>query len=299
MGADLYRRLVNPIRLKTIRGADPEDRWMNSGILHYGDGYLMAVRRGWNACQIYLMRFTRQWEPIGEPTRLFLNHPACRDAQEDPRLFMFRDKIHVSFSGVVQSFGDIEHVSMLYARLGDDLTAEEVFHVDDPAFHHWEKNHVFFENDGVLCGIYRVGPPHLVYEVEEGRISRFHSDDFSSTFIPATVARGSTPPIRMGAEYYHLFHSKYQPIGHKPRYCTGLYTFDAKPPFTVRRMTPLPFLEGDPKTNEPGSGLPDVLFTCGAIIQDDWMILSSGEHDRSTVIHAVRLAELEAALVPV
>ena len=298
MGADLHRQLVNPITVKTIRGADPDDRWMNAGILPYCGGYLMAVRRGWNCCHVYLMLFAKDWTPIGRPWHLDLTHPAALHAQEDPRLFLFRGKIHVSFSGVVQSHGMIEHVSMLYARLDDNLMVEAVYHVDDPAFMHWEKNHVFFECDGELYGVYSVDP-HRTYRLDGGRIVGKHMGGRAAGFVPGTPLRGSSPPVLHGGEYWSFFHSKYQPIGHKPRYCTGLYTFDAKPPFAVRRMTPLPFLEGDPKTNEPGSGLPDVLFTCGAIIEGEWAVLSSGEHDRATVIHAVRLDELDAALAPV
>jgi hypothetical protein len=85
--------------------------------------------------------------------------------------------------------------------------------------------------------------PHRVLKVFEA--DPYHFGDFAKCEgkLPWKWGgvRGGTPALRVGDEYISFFHSMFFDSVYKTRwYVFGAYTFDAKPPFCMKRISPEP-----------------------------------------------------------
>ncbi len=141
-----------------------------------------------------------------------------------------------------------------------------------------EKNWLWFSHDGALHMIYMTRP-HVVLRWNE----KFSEAEEWTTKIghPAWKhgqPRGGSAPIRIGDEYFSFFHSSIDWRGSLRRYAMGAYAFEAKPPFTITRMTTKPLLVGS--LNDPWAlGKPLVVFPCAAILNKEWWTVSLGVND--------------------
>src|SRR5690606_34380981 len=86
-----------------------------------------------------------------------LRHPRANYGREDPRLFVFRGRLHIAYIGV-QGTGQGVATHQMYARLTDDLRVEEVFHPEYAFRREWEKNWQFFEWENELFAVYSIAP---------------------------------------------------------------------------------------------------------------------------------------------
>jgi predicted GH43/DUF377 family glycosyl hydrolase len=156
----------------------------------------------------------------------------------------------------------------------------------------WEKNWQFFEHDGELHSVYTV-QPHVVLRhdgrraVEAGR---------STPAFPwqGLALRGGAPPVRVGEEYYHFFHTL-EEVGGEYIYRLGLDTFAAQPPFAVRRIVERPLLSPDEHDRPPDSNK-RVVFPCGALLRGERWLVSHGCHDRECRIAVYAADEIERQL---
>ena len=157
----------------------------------------------------------------------------------------------------------------------------------------WEKNWVFFSlpvegswGGYRLFAVYSI-KPHIVLEfnpltgdiLEEFRTETPH---------PWTGGhlRGGCSPVRVGDEFYHFFHGR---IGehYDTIYNTGVYAFEATPPFRVTRMTRNPIQWANPLTRAGNTA--SVVFPCGAVYvpgitadgHDSKWLVSEGVNDRN------------------
>lgn len=138
---------------------------------------------------------------------------------------------------------------------------------------HWssgnEKNWAWFDHDGTLCFVYQ-NNPHIVVETNGPSIATHHQTNFNGVWKWGEM-RGGTNPVRVGDEYLAFFHSSMPwktipKYGERRRYFMGAYTFEAKAPFKVKRISGVPLLTGsefDPVI--PGS--PAVVFPCGLVVE--------------------------------
>jgi predicted GH43/DUF377 family glycosyl hydrolase len=272
----------------------------NGGLLPWREGYLLAWRHSTSGSEVYVSTLDKDFTPTGEHRRLDLVHERCAGGREDPRLFTFRGKLHVCFTGALLTDlggGRKTVASILVATLDDDLRVRSVVRpnyagMDDS----WEKNWGFFEYADTLYAVY-TPRPHTVL--------RFGDDwqgetAYETPGVPwnGGEMRGGAPPYRVGEEYYCFFHDYTFPPQGRRRYRTGLYTFQAKPPFRPLRYIPEPILEGDPATNTHGH-YDDSVYPCGAVVDGDDWVVSVGVHDRWTELHHFNRRELEAGLRPV
>lgn len=261
-----------------------------------GDGYLLAWRDGWAGSQIWVQRRARDLTAAGRPVPLNLGHPDASYGREDPRLFVFRDRPHVFFVGVVGRRGGVSHTNQLYARLGPDLGVEQVFHPRYPGRAAWEKNWAPFARGGSLFAVYHpVG--HRVIELDDGRAVLRYETAGRLPWAGGEV-RGGAPPILVGNEYWHFFHDRVVTDHGLRVYRTGLYTFGADPPFAPKRICPAPLLAADPHT-KPTDQYAAVCFPGGAVRRGDDWLLAVGGHDRWSEVWALPHAEIEAQLRPV
>jgi predicted GH43/DUF377 family glycosyl hydrolase len=278
---------------------DGKDRRYNASILadpQRPGCYLMAYRDEWSASEIYLARLAPDFRV--ESARLLpLRHDLEAAAgREDPRLFMHDGAVHVAFIGV--STGRNVHTSQLYARLAPDLSRADAAHYAmHPARQKKEKNWSFFSHGGELLAVYAPAPTHRVVQLDGpfARPAWETPNPFAERWGQAWgEMRGGAPPVLVGDEYWHFFHSSYPAMGTKV-YTLGLYTFDASPPFAPRRFIPHPLAVADPATN-PGNYCP-VIFPGGAARQGDSWLVSCGVHDMTVEIYRYSHHELESRLI--
>lgn len=144
-----------------------------------------------------------------------------------------------------------------------------------------EKNWLWFEHDQTRHCVYQSDPMTVLREeggqfVEEYRTPNNFPWGFGQI-------RGGTPPILIGDEYLTFFHSSLPwkiicPAGMRNRYYMGAMTFQAKPPFSVTRLTPQPMLVGT--FNERHIPIsPPCVFPSGALLNKGKWLVSYGIND--------------------
>lgn len=266
----------------------------NTSILEWFGGYVCCFRNGWKGSDLYCGFLSADFEPVGSATRLDIRHDATNYGREDPRLFLHRGKLHVSFTGVVGG-KILRHTNVLYARLGPNFRVEEVIHphVDDR--NPWEKNHAYFSHGNELHCVYSIRP-HRVLRVIDGKSEWRYEEPFPLKWDGGEW-RGGASPVRIGDEYWHFCHDR-TTIKNVLTYRTLLYTFAAQPPFRPLRYLPEPILTADLR-NKPADQYCACVFCCGAVLTGRTWNLSHGVHDRWTEIHRFDHPPLNAKLIPV
>jgi predicted GH43/DUF377 family glycosyl hydrolase len=161
----------------------------------------------------------------------------------------------------------------------------------------WEKNHQPFEYDGELYAVYSVRP-YRVLRIRGNKTEWVHDNECKAVWQPNTEIRGGAAPVLIGDEWWSFMHSRIEPPGAARVYWMGLYTFDAKPPFAIKRYIPKPILWANMAT-KPADQYAHAIFPCGAILDGDEWIISAGEHDRWSVIHFIKNSDLESQLIEV
>jgi predicted GH43/DUF377 family glycosyl hydrolase len=265
----------------------------NPSLIEYGDGYLMAWRSGWAGSDIYLSRLDWQFQAIrGQPVRLNLHHSEATWGREDPRLFWFRGQLHLSFIGVMPNpnSSDFGYTNVLYASLTDQLKVEKIYYPKIENRNSWEKNHAYFEHDGQLYAVYGYSP-HRILRIDGEDTQWVHSTHSPGWKVNGEI-RGGASPVFYAGEYWHWFHSR---IENPRRYCLGLYTFAAKPPFEVKRICPQAIHWADSATKPPDQYCA-AYFPCGALKQGSRWLISAGVHDRWGEVWEFEHSEMEKLL---
>lgn len=267
----------------------------NPGMTEWKDGYAFAWRDGWAGSNIWICELNKQFSPISQPKKLELTHKRANWGREDPRLFVFRDKLHVSFIGVVGRNRKVTQTHQLYARLGPNYDTEQIFAPNWPGVpsNRWQKNHLLHQDrpGGDLYAIYSLSP--LKVAKLNGERAEWVSE---APGIPweGGEPRGGAPPVRVGDELWVWMHDRF---GSPSRYRTGLVTLDAKPPFAFRRIIPRPVLFADLDTKPTNQYIAVTFVGASVRVGDDW-ITASGTHDRHITFHKYRHEDLEKALIP-
>jgi predicted GH43/DUF377 family glycosyl hydrolase len=85
-------------------------------------------------------------------------------------------------------------------------------------------------------------------------------------------------------------------VGPMRRYCMGALLLDKEDPAKVIAELPEPLLR--PLENEREGYVPNVVYTCGALVHAGRLILPYGLSDTATTMVTIDLQELFAAFVP-
>lgn len=252
----------------------------NAGMIEWHGRLICASRLN---SSIYLSELDADFHPLWVK-RLVLNHSACANGQEDPRLFALRGKLHVWFAGTVAGkTRQSVRVNQLYAELTDDFTTSRIFAPDYPKRTQWEKNWAPFEHDSELHCVYSVAP-HVVLKIDGDRVVEEYRT--ANRFLwSGGFHRGGAAPVRVGDRYVHFTHGNLTVITGRPTndhyYSVGLVEFAAEPPFGVIRQTPTPLMWASERDVSP----PDrkevrVVFPCGAFLRDGRWLVSMGTGDQ-------------------
>lgn len=284
-----------------------ERRRFNASVLDYGGSRWLAYRVGWTRSHIHLARLGADAQPVETQAIHVPHHPGCELGQEDPRLFVFDGAMHLAFAGLRWHGGRLV-VSQMLARL-NGVFAQRVWEPSLPNRQMpMEKNWGFFNAENQLFAVYTIRP-HRVLSIdpEHGQaIEAFRTDSIPAQFWPGWELRGGAPPVRYGNEYYSFFHGWRRskragtPHGDWYDYAVGVYTFEARPPFTPRRITPRPIWLGDP-AKIALNVTPDknVIYPCGAIRDGERWLVSAGHQDAECRLRWFGLGEIEDALEPI
>lgn len=285
------------VRLKVQRGdLAPGQFRFNNSVLDWHGRLLMAYRVGRIGSRLHLAEL--YWDTL-QPiitVPLAINHDLCRAGQEDPRLFIYNGNLHIGFIGVEVGRGQTR-THQMYAALGEGENGWRVGEVFAPHYHDRqhpkEKNWVFFEWQGLLLAVYRCGRKHVILNIDGDKAGWLCETESPFPWI-AGEPRGGASPVLLGEEYYHWFHGTH--YGDTPFYTGGLYTFEAKLPFRVKRLSRNPLLlPGD----KPDGFNKKVVFPCGAVVNDMKWLVSYGHMDGECRIAEFDLRRIEEELVSV
>lgn len=278
-------------RIPSGLNTQPAGYAFNASFIRYRGRLLLAYRTGWAGSQVHVAGLDPATYAPGPSVTLALTHPRATYGREDPRLFVHRDRLHVSFTGVEPAAGGGVVTNQLYARLTDDLRVEEVFYPHYAGRASWEKNWSFFEWSGNLFAVYSIRP-HLILHIVGDRAYPFAETPNPHPWGGGHL-RGGAPPVLAGGELWHWFHGRTGSY-YDARYNVGLYAFEPKPPFRILRMTPEPLQWDDPATK--GDNYCPVLFVAGALLDGDRWLVSCGVNDRWIEIREWAAASAAAAL---
>lgn len=269
-------------------------RSFNGSIAELNGRTYLAYRRCWDRARVALVELNTNWQPLGEAKELALGKLLeDRDAQEDPRLFVHRGQLHVSYTGCTFSKGKL-HVSICVARLDENLNVEYTWYPHCPARQEWEKNWGFFSNQGDLYAVHSISP-HRILLMARHDAWEFPAEKFTLPGGVFGLLRGGCPPILHNGEYYSFFHGCT-----KPRwgtYSIGVYTFSSVHPFHPKRFCPSPLLWPTP-SEKPSPMVADVVFPAGAILRDGHWHVSYGYYDQEIRVATWECKDIERLLKP-
>jgi predicted GH43/DUF377 family glycosyl hydrolase len=218
---------------------------------------------------------------------LLKQHPGQQ--YEDPRVIANQDNIYLGYTTCVRCKGEVNswgHTSLAvldhHWRLV--FTHEPDYGGNQP---NWirntrcEKNWVWFFHHDNLWMVYRA-EPHTVVGFGPKMLALGEFITRTKLGWQYGEVRGGTPPIRVGDEYWTMFHSSVGTL-HPKVYYMGAYAFSANPPFYVTRITCQPLLSGNSRDNLiPGRSW--VIFPCGALLQNGEWLVTLGVNDRAAWI---------------
>lgn len=219
--------------------------WLNGSMIEFNGKkyfcYRMEARPYCRTTKLAMCLLDERLQPIKETNVLLEVHSNLRGYEkgfhvEDPRLFIFNNELHLSYTDGYQ---------MGQAKIDPDtLQASESFYIDKPTPKRTEKNWTFFEHENKLYAVYTI-LPHTIFEMNGNSWTQVYQQHFPDKWQWGEM-RGGTSPIKYKDHYLSFFHSSL-PIrrGTGKQYFMGAYLFEAKPPFVVKSISIEPIIAGD------------------------------------------------------
>lgn len=279
----------------------PEYRF-NPSIIESGDGYLFTFRTGWKGSNIYGVKLDSQFKPVSESKLLDVNRQGSGYGREDSRLFRLNGKLHMMYTGVIGRLGP---TNVLFARINEDtLEVEDKFFPRGFPRNSWEKNHQYFDYQGIAHAVYSINP-HKILRVEGNKGELIHETPFKGSWSGGHMRGGASPVLHNG-EWYCFFHGKWDRmrarLPHQPTsdamrhvYNMGVYTFSPEPPFQILRYAPHPIDIADVDMTD--GNYCDVLFPGGAVLAGNQWAVAMGINDRRSEIRFYDHDFIESQLV--
>jgi predicted GH43/DUF377 family glycosyl hydrolase len=271
----------------------PANNHYNASIIRWQGRLLLAYRTNWGGSSLHIAELSEDLIPLRNLS-LRINHELCPGGREDPRFFVYQNRLHISFVGVEKTANETR-CHMLYLRLFDNLHVERVFH---PAYsmRQWpmEKNWVYFEHDGQLLAVYSIAPTHKILRIDGDTAYPFMETPFHPAWEGGHL-RGGASPVRVGNEYFCWAHGRRE--GRPSVYCLGAYSFEAKPPFRPLRYTPTPLVWADERDKPPALNWTTVIYPSGCILENGKWLVSCGINDFASEVLAFDHSEVERVMV--
>lgn len=251
--ADLGDKYQNPDYVMLVKDISPPgvDRPWNPGIVRDGEGYLMTFRTDHfsaNPGSLFqshmgVARLDANFDFV--PGSLSVITEGSRSRQ-DARIFRFGKKLHVIYSDLPP----FEHLRAVFIAELSGSDGNWSLVNDGPFVKHptrvdknWSPFVYVDESNRQRFLLSYSASPHRVLEVFDARSQNFGDFSKCDTKLPWKWGgvRGGTPAVRIGDEYVSFFHSFFFDEVYKSRwYVFGAYTFEAKPPFCMKRISAEP-----------------------------------------------------------
>ena len=288
-----YPRVLSRVPVKNIHRLGPPGLF-NGCLFKNGNETLFSSRMKGIPPTTFLYK-PKQDIIFADPKALMLPPSFEGDSIEDVRIFSHRGATLLS-GGVARLTGSGWLCRIALGMLNEAREFSWVHAIESPIQAMVEKNWVFFSQDGRLYFVYYPSP-HVVYEVKlsDGKVSlgdRWEAENWAAADLMDN-ARGGAPPVRVGDEFYHFYHSQHR-HGRGTAYQVGLYTFETKPPWNLRRVLKGPLISLVPSKREM-----DCIFPVGAFLEGEKWHLSCGIQDHETMAISLDFCEVERYLTKV
>lgn len=294
-----YNRQIAPIALN-LRGLFPFG--YNPGLIHANNRTLMAYRYHADSSHLTSLALA-EIAASGVPT---FNKAVAGSGSglEDPKLFMFDGKLHISFVESTWEVLNFPKSVVRYGKLTDD-GGWKITDVVTPAYGRndgtaMEKNWVFFERSGKLYAIYQSSPKQIVLELDGGKVVAVHESPALRWMWGPT--KGGTPPIPYRGALLRFFHSTLdnEPGEWRRRYYVGAMLHNPDPPFKQIRICSEPIVRGseicgleEAERRACPHYKANVVFPGGAILTTKGFALAMGVNDSQCAIVSVREEDLK------
>ena len=285
--------------------------WLNgSSIVHKGKrwlAYRIELKRWFLWSRVCLVQLDDKWTPIPGTNKLLPLHTRFDEwGAEDPRLFVFRNKLHMAYG---------DGFRMLLAELTDsgDVKKSKYVPADEevlnpPYEHSREKNWGFFsQGDRLFAQQYSV--PNIVVEFDPDTwevIDKFtHEWSWRSPY--GSNLHGSSSPVFHDGKLWRICHThKHEPKGDwlnwdgklitvdAVKYCAYLMELEGTFPFHPVSITREPILWTDYGKFDAVSPTPHAVVFVGSQERDgDGWRLTYGENDCRIVTQRIPDSDLE------
>jgi hypothetical protein len=254
-------------------------------VLFFNGTYWMVHRQSWANAKTCLSRLDEHFQPIWTrvlPLPSGLSFPLAASAQEDARLFVWKNSLWVSWTAYTKlDLGEPRSVTtVVYSELDFDGGVKKTVVPQWIARRDWEKNWTFFPWKNRLFAVYQVAPEHVVLSIDDSRTELVGE---TPLLFPENLGlqRGGASPFLHGGLFWHVTHGVYRHPEKDVWYNAGLYGFEAAPPFRPACYLPFPLIT--PHADPPAYGIstnPRVVFPCGAFVRENRLFVSLGWHDR-------------------
>ena len=282
---------------KKITGLLPVkgDQNFNCSLIDYAGKRMFAYRHGWGGSRIGICELDTNWNPINQQILHFEYQPN-NIFQEDPRLFIFKEQLHIAFTAVKY---EPTHPNKVVAKVGyaslskprKEWLVEQVYVPEYSSPLHWEKNWGFFESRGQLWCVYDANR-HSILSINRDTVKlaydHKHNTTISSQF---GLIRGGASPQFFRGQFYSFIHFRQPP----KFYRGGLYTFDSQPPFNITGYVPYPFLN-PVKEHCTNAHASEVVYPAGAALLDWRWVISYGAYDKDSRLAAYDVNDVEKAI---
>jgi predicted GH43/DUF377 family glycosyl hydrolase len=223
--------------------------YCNPSIIKFGDKIIMTYRMESNPwcsftkigiCELTDKHGYGQLTVLAGSNKLLTLHSDLKGYSkgfhvEDPRLFIYKDELYLSYTDGYQ---------MAQAKINPEtLEASESFYIDKPAKNRTEKNWTFFEHKDNLYSVYQIAP-HTIFKMHGPKWERCFEQPFVNKWKWGEL-RGGTSPIKTKDGYLSFFHSSLDLPGNGRQYFMGAYLFDSEPPFAPIAISKEPLICGE------------------------------------------------------
>ncbi|HEU64483.1 MAG TPA: hypothetical protein ENH96_03740 [Chlamydiae bacterium] len=269
---------IKEIKIKNVKNP------LNVSIEEYFDNYILAFRINENESSYIGISFLdKNFEEIGDFKKIDVES----DKAQDPRIFKFKNDYFLIYNDVLP----IEHFAraMHLAKINLKNFIIDYRTVLDQHIKAVEKNWVpIISEDTNLLLAYKL-MPHKVMQLQDLKKNSlkhliFPNMSFSRFFWKWGTPRGGTPAKVVDGEYLAFFHSSYGKSKKSKTYVMGAYTFDAKAPYKVRKVSSFPIILNNSKKTR-------VYFPTGFVVKKendkDIIYLSYGENDKNSKIAVI------------
>ena len=288
----------------------------NASIIRWKESLLLCFRvrneKMVSTFDIGFVWLDDNFDPMSIPRILEIRdeNPACLHQKQDPRLIILHDKLYILYSNFIK-IDNIVTRRMFIAEVHDNNGA---FYIVNPTCLHpfegcgprWEKNWVPFIYENKMLLAYSLSP-HRIFEpsLESGACTTNNSTTSLNCWNWGEL-RGGTPAVKDGDEYVGFFHSSTNLATAQSQgkvmahYVMGAYTFSAKPPFDITRMSQQPIV-AETFYHEPyyTTWKPlRVVFPVGLLNEKGYFWVTYGRQDFEIWVAKIDKQRLYDSLIP-